>query len=272
MLTRSQQATRTELEHQLAGAVTNAEQGPAVADQLFQMADLLGKQPDLLHSLTDPGRSVASRQELMNNLVEGHVLPATRAILDAVVGRHWVRPGRLPGEVDHLGVLTVLNTAKMDGSLHQVGAELYSLVELFGDNRDLRVQLSDLGSGAPAEQLHLLNAVIGGKVLPATEQLARRAVELSSPGRLLGTLRGYAREAARLEGAELVTVSSAQPLEDAQSARLQKLLERRLGRPVILAAIPDPDVIGGFRLSYGQEATDATVKSELEGALRAMTR
>ncbi len=270
MFTSPQQARRDLLEQRLVTELNGTVDGAQTATELFAIADLLGQHASLLHALTDPGRSPSDRESLMADVVRGRVTDVTARVLSGAVGLDWSCPKRLPSEVNRLGILALLYTAKAEGDLETVGKQLYGLLDLLSDHRDLRLQLSDLGSGGTDRQLELLRSLIGAHVLPLTAQLAERAVELSPHGTLLRRLREYAREAARLEGAELVTVSSAQPLSAKQQDRLRNIIARRLGQPVILALAIDPEVVGGFRLTYGHQATDASVQAELAQARTAM--
>ena len=60
-----------------------------------------------------------------------------------------------------------------------------------------------------------------------------------------------------------VHVTSASPLDDAQSKKLQSSLERILGKSALIEVEIDESLIGGLRLSVGSLVADATIKNSL---------
>ncbi len=60
-----------------------------------------------------------------------------------------------------------------------------------------------------------------------------------------------------------VKVVSAKKLSAAQSGRLQKKMETRLGRKVLLHNEVDAGILGGLRVMYGSEMIDASLEDKL---------
>lgn len=240
--------------------------------ELFEVADLLREQPPLLRALTDAARSPADRQAFAKSFFEGKVDKKVTRIVTLLAGQHWTRPEGFADTVEYLGVRSILHCAAMNDRVSQVEDELVSLNQLVAETRKLRIGLSDIGGSTDEERVGLAEGLFEGKVLPETLLLVKQAVKVSGQGRLTGTLRDYAQRAAEAHGAQLVTVTSASELTPAQLARLEALLEEQLGRDVSLAVSVDPELVGGFRINYGDEAADASVKSELTAARRALVR
>lgn len=261
------EAGRTEL----SDLVTKSD-GQVIGHELFATADLLHENAGLLRALTDTGRDSADRAALAKDLLERHCSSETVAIISVLVSRHWSDPTGLPATVEQLGVQAFLLGAQKAGQLQTTLSELFAISTLLADNRDLRIELSQLGSGDKAARVALVNAVLGGKVSQTALALVERAVQISRHGRLLQTLRGYERTGAELAGTQLVTVTVATALSADRRGRMKSLVERQLGTPVTLAVAVDPKLIGGFRINCGSQAVDASVQAEITEAKRALTR
>lgn len=62
-----------------------------------------------------------------------------------------------------------------------------------------------------------------------------------------------------------VTVTSAQPLAEAEESRLKKLIQKHLnGATMEYNALVNPDLIGGFTVAINNEKLDASVANELK--------
>ncbi len=66
-------------------------------------------------------------------------------------------------------------------------------------------------------------------------------------------------------------VESAFPIDDAQLAELQGVLEKRFGRRLRLTVQLRPELIGGVRVVVGDEVLDTSVKARLEQMRVALT-
>lgn len=64
----------------------------------------------------------------------------------------------------------------------------------------------------------------------------------------------------------VVTVTSAEPLGDAELDRLKKIVEKHLpeGSSMEFSAQVDPSIIGGFTIAINNERLDASIKNELK--------
>jgi F-type H+-transporting ATPase subunit delta len=67
-------------------------------------------------------------------------------------------------------------------------------------------------------------------------------------------------------------VTVARPLSQEQKERLQKALERQLGRQVNLHVVVDPSVVGGARVQVGDEVIEGTVAGRLAAAEKQLTQ
>jgi F-type H+-transporting ATPase subunit delta len=76
----------------------------------------------------------------------------------------------------------------------------------------------------------------------------------------------------RLEGAAEAEIASAYPLSDAQVADLMAGLKPRFGGLALKARVTvDPELIGGVRVTVGDEVFDSSVRAQLERMRIALT-
>ena len=72
-------------------------------------------------------------------------------------------------------------------------------------------------------------------------------------------------------GVAVAQVVSAFPLDAAQQASLAKVLEKRFGRQLKVSVAVDPSLIGGVRVTVGDEVLDTSVVARLEQMRAALT-
>ncbi|TSE35306.1 ATP synthase subunit delta [Tepidimonas fonticaldi] len=102
---------------------------------------------------------------------------------------------------------------------------------------------------------NFLRTVIDNDRVPALPEIARQF------RKLVNAQRGVAD----------ATVESAFPIEAAQLADLQGVLEKRFGRQLRLQVQLRPELIGGVRVVVGDEVLDTSVKARLEQMRVALT-
>ena len=106
----------------------------------------------------------------------------------------------------------------------------------------------------------------GGELNP---QVLKLVSLLVAKGRL-GTIGDIADEYQRLldnyrgvEGAEVVEVTTAIPLDDEDRIRLAQRITEIVGKPVVLRPNVDPSVIGGIIIRVGDKLVDGSIRSKL---------
>lgn len=255
----------------LETVVTSAD-ADVIGAELLNAADLISGNSGLLRAFTDQSRSSADRGRLAEKVFAQHCTEAALSVVRTIVVQHWSNPKAFLDALEELGVAAYLLGARQRAELRLVQSELFAVTQLLSDSRDLRIQLSELGRGTAGARAALMGKILGDSVQPTTRALVQRAVERSHHGRLLQTLREYEKQAAELGGTQLVTVATARDLTGSQRERMKNLVERQLGHPVTLAVAVDPDLVGGFRINYGEEAVDSSIRSDIAKAKRALTR
>ncbi len=145
-----------------------------------------------------------------------------------------------------------------------LGAELEALADVYAGSPELRQTLEN-----PVFRLSERRAVLE-KLLPRlapSGQLRGFALLLLERGRI-GTLPAIAR-AYRLMGDEAAgrvraVVTSARPLDPATQAAVQRALEKRVGKKVLISATVDPSLIGGIVARVGDLVFDGSLRSRLD--------
>lgn len=261
-------ATAQRLLHRL---VRDAGTGEETGVDLFAIADLLQANQNLLRGLTDPGRSEDDRAALATAVFSDHVHSIALWTIEMLSAMHWGHPRELIATVAELGLdsFVLAENADENPDLCQQLVDAYTLIN---SNRELRIELSDIGLGGSEQRAELAGRLFEGHVTPIAKRLIMRASANAQLGHLVKTLRIMASRAAEMNGKMLVICTTARPLTPQQASRMAALATRKWNRPVDMAYVVDPDLIGGFRLDVGEEAIDTSIRSDLALAHEALVR
>ena len=117
------------------------------------------------------------------------------------------------------------------------------------------VVTSALKSPLPDRGANFLRAVIENGRLVALPEVARRFRELAN----------------EVSGSSDALIQSAFPIDDGELRDLVATLEKRFGRKLQAEVKIDPSLIGGVRVTVGDEVLDTSVKARLEQMKTALT-
>lgn len=256
-------------QHALDRVLDDQQPTATLAEEMFAVSDALGGSPSLRRALTDQGTAVEARLNVVRALFGGRVSPQAMAVLEQATRLSWASSGSLTNAIERQGVRAVLGEADRNGTLDDVEDQLFRLGRTVDAHPELRVALADRRVDL-AGRRHLLDDVFGARVLPATRTLAHRAIEARKRTFDL-TLEGYLQTAAELRNRSIAVVEVARPLSDAQSARLKTALTRQAGRDITLNVVVNPAVLGGVRVSIGDEVIEGTVAGRLSDVRRKLS-
>ena len=151
------------------------------------------------------------------------------------------------------------------GKYEAFGAELEALAATYQSSPELRQTLEN-----PVFKLDQRRGILE-KILPRvapTAEVRSFALLLLERGRI-NTLPAIARSYKELVDEKLgrvqATVTSAKPLDPTTATQVQRALERRTGKKVVLTTAVDPNLIGGIVARVGDLVFDGSLKSRLEG-------
>ena len=255
-------AATAALDLTVGGITTDA----TTAAELFAVVDLLDGQPMLRRSLSDPSSTDAARAGLAERLLAGKVSPTTVSVVAAVVRAPWSSGNALVAGLERQGVRIALEASRASGRLDTVERELFAVARTVDENSDLSAALRSLAYPLDGKRA-LVARLIAGKVDQVTKQLASRAVRARRRTFPL-TVESYLEMAADLGGQKIARVTVAQPLDEAQAARLKAALQAQVGGAVTLQVHVDPKVIGGISVSIDDDVYESTVAARLEDARR----
>jgi F-type H+-transporting ATPase subunit delta len=155
----------------------------------------------------------------------------------------------------------LFDAARDAGSVERVGRELGDFAAALAASEPLRHALFDPRLAASAKQR------VVAELSRDADRLLQNALQVVVEKGRAQTLPQIAGEYATLakgeEGVVRVTVTSAVPLADEQSARLAERVAQSMRRPVELDHRVDPGVIGGLVLRIGDVIVDASVKGRI---------
>lgn len=255
----------------LVRVINSGGSGQEIGEQLFGASDLISQNSSLRDALTDPARTGAERATLLDAVFKESTSTAALQVMEVLVHDHWSRPCDFVAAIEDLGLDSHILMAMHSNEYDNLCQELVDVQTVVSQNRDLRVQLSDVGEGNPRARAALARKIFHGRVSPITERLVSRAAYSSDFGLLLQTLRDYADRAACATGKRLVVVYTAEPLSENQYYRMAGLASRRWDAAVLLTTVVDPTLLGGFRLDAGEESVDTTVRRDLVAVRSAMS-
>ncbi|WP_461367492.1 F0F1 ATP synthase subunit delta [Candidatus Darwinibacter acetoxidans] len=240
-----------------------------LAQELFDVVDTLDAQPSLRRALTDPGTPEKDRSALVDALFAGRVSGSAVEVLSEAAKLRWPTVGGLAVAVERQAVRAAFSAAQVEGKLDEAEDQLFRLGRLVDANNALREALGDRGIPLDRRQ-GLIFDVVADKVLPVVALLARRAVAARKRTFDL-TVEEYLTIASQLRKRAVATVEVAQPLTKEQEQRLAAALSKQVGRDVSVHVVLNPTVLGGVRVSLGDEVIEGTVAGRLEDAQRKLS-
>jgi F-type H+-transporting ATPase subunit delta len=230
----------------------------ATGVEILNTGRVIGTSRQLLTVIADPTADVLGKKAIVEQVFAGQSTQ-TRAVLTAVVGSRWSTQSDLLGGIEDAGIRVVAASAPSDVSIE---AELFSFETAVRSDAGLELALGTK-LGSPAEKAALVDRLLGGKASAQTIAILQHLVQ-QPRGRRIGEL---VRDASRIVADQadklVATVITAEPLSDAQAARVARGIATRYGRDISVNQVVDPTVIGGVRVQVGGDVIDGTVSSRL---------
>ncbi|RSX55285.1 F0F1 ATP synthase subunit delta [Bifidobacterium samirii] len=241
-----------------------------IGNELFTITNVLDHNARLERALTDPSRPVEDKVAVVETLIGGTAHPMTMEIMADLVGRKWSRVSDIANAVEDFGVDAMMYYSDATGTTLKVSIELAQLHSALLNLPVVRSKLYDASVSADA-RIKLLYSLIGKADFDqVTKRLAEHATCNLRNRRYLQTVQWLINKYSRHMGESMVTVTTAVPLTEAQVKRLVAVYTAKVGRPVHVNSVVDPNVIGGMRIQVGDEITDNTVVAQLQHLRRSI--
>jgi F-type H+-transporting ATPase subunit delta len=157
---------------------------------------------------------------------------------------------------------SVFEVAREHGSLDELREQIGQFADAVNENRELAVFFFSPYFSTKEKQEAL------GRILDEADPTLTNFLSLLIENHRMPVIFRIRQEYERLWQEENrmlpVEITSAIALDDATTASLGKTIGERAGRKVTLAAIVDPDILGGIIVRVGNSILDASIRNRLE--------
>jgi F-type H+-transporting ATPase subunit delta len=238
-----------------------------LADELFGVAAVLGREPALRRALADASTDPQSRENLARELLADKLGARALPVVVEAVRARWSSAKDLVSGVERLARIALLVQAERAGRLDAVEDELFRLGRIIGGQLELERLLSDPVAD-PEGKTSVVDQLIDGKVEPVTQSLVRQLVTHPHGRRVSEGLEELAELSAKRRERSVAHVHSATPLSEEQQQRLANTLQRIYSRPIALHLEVDPEVGGGLVIRVGDEVIDGSTSGRLQSLWR----
>jgi F-type H+-transporting ATPase subunit delta len=153
--------------------------------------------------------------------------------------------------------------ARSEGTLQQVGDELFRFARTIESNDELREALSDPHLPASRRQ-QIVEDLLGPRALPTTTALASMVVAAGRGKDLPSIIDSLVQKTAAESNKAVAEVRSAIELTDDQRQRLAEAISKATGKTVDVKVVLDPTILGGIVTTVGDTVIDGSVRTRLE--------
>jgi F-type H+-transporting ATPase subunit delta len=237
--------------------------------ELYAVAELLTRQPQLRRALADSAASSQSRIELAHRIFDGKVSASVLQVVEAASSGRWSQPWDLVDSLELVGDEMLFSVADRLGVIDEVEDELFRFERVLESEGRLSTLLDD-GNVTPARRVALLDTLIGAKVHPLTKALLDQAAGSPNKRMIAGSVRDLLDIAGTRRAKSVARVLSAVELTDAQQQRLQTALTEIYNRPITVLTAVDRSVRGGLVVRVGDEIIDGSVAARLASVRNAL--
>lgn len=240
-----------------------------LAEQLYSVADLLGRENSLRTSLADSGTPEDARRALVVSLLAGRVSADAVDLVALAASKRWSAADDLVIAIEALAAQVVFSRAQIDATLDSTEEEIFRFGRALDASAELQMALTDpaLASSVKAS---IVDSLLAGRSTEATRQVLGYTVGHLHGVRIDAAIDELTQAAARQRQRVVAEIRVAAPLEPVQHQRLAAALGTMTGREVRLNVAIDPSVLGGVHVSIGDEIIDGTVATKLVQARRAL--
>ena len=237
----------------------------SLAEELFGIVGVLDAGAGVRRALTDPTREGSEKAALVSNLFAGKVSPEAETIATGLAASRWRDPRDIGDALELLAATVVSAVAENRGpgsaGLDALEDDLFRFNRAVAASHEVQRALSD--PQAPVQARTALAERLVPGAGPEALVLIRQAVAHPRGLRPTGVISRFLELVSARQRRWIAEVRSARPLTAEQRTRLQASLDALYGRELKINAEVDPSLIGGGRITVGDEVLDSSVVSRL---------
>src|SRR5699024_3368819 len=114
-----------------------------LGEELFAVVDVLDGSAALRRALTEPNRDGSAKADLVADVFEGKVSGETLDLLSGLARSRWSAEGDFAEACEQLAVTAVLVSAETREELATLEEDVFRMIRVLADNRDLRLALAE---------------------------------------------------------------------------------------------------------------------------------
>ncbi len=152
--------------------------------------------------------------------------------------------------------------ASSAGVTEKIGADLDALAHNIAGHDDLPTQLSSPRLSRERKR-RLLLSLLGERCHALARNTVLLLVDKGRAGQVADLAAAYAATAMAASGRVIAKVETAQPLDEAQRARLEQRLSLAVGKTVTVQEQVVAELLGGLRITVGSRRFDGSVSGRL---------
>lgn len=165
----------------------------------------------------------------------------------------------------------ILEIARAEGQLEQIGDELFRIARSLESSNELRDALID--PRLPVERKKgIVDDLLGERISPLSVNLINFVVAAGRASDLPAIADRLAERAAAARDKVIAEVRSAVSLDDATVHRLTAALNRTTGKDVEVKTVVDPAVLGGVVARVGDLVIDGSVRHRIHQAKETLAK
>jgi F-type H+-transporting ATPase subunit delta len=244
----------------------------SLARELFGIVGVLDGSAGLRRALTDPSREGTEKSGLVHSLLDGKASADAIGITAKLAASRWADARDISDALETLASTVAIAVAEQGAptasglsGLERLQNELFAFTSTVESSHELQAALTEQQASPEARRALALrlvpNASEEAKVLIGQAVAAPRGAK---PTQLVEK---FASLAAGRQKRWIADVAVAHPLTEAQAQRLQGGLNGLYGRELKINTTLDPSLVGGVRVTVGDEVLDASTVTRL-GELR----
>ena len=229
-----------------------------VGAELLAAARAIASSPQLTGVLADVGVAGKQKVALIQRVFGRTYDKRTVQVLESMAASRWSEPADFIAALEQLGLRALALTADdvdLDGELFALERAVKSTPE---------VELALTNTAAPvASRVALVDRLLANAAEP-TRIIAQHLVQLPRGRRIIEALQDAERRIAEARDRLVAVANTAQPLTDAQVSALEERLAAAYGRKIVVNQVLEPALIGGIRITIGDDVIDGTVRTRLD--------